>query len=67
MVLNPLPFQCFDKYDRDYSTDDKTCQTSAQFFARKHFSLVSRLKELFGKDVANKASVNYCPASAESE
>lgn len=22
--LIPWPFQCFDKYDRDYSTDDKT-------------------------------------------
>ena len=36
-VLIPLPFQYFRKYGCDYSTDDKTRQTLAQFFARKHF------------------------------
>ena len=36
-VLIPLPFQYFWKCDCDYSSDDKTRQTSAQFFARKHF------------------------------
>ena len=62
MVVTPLPFQCFDKYYSDYSTDDKTCQTSAQFFARKHtFSLISRadayslIREQFGENVENEA------------
>ena len=70
MVLTPLPFQCYDKYYSDYSTDDKTCQTSAQFFARKHFSLISRagsyslIKEQIGENVENEARVNCCLATA---
>ena len=69
MVLTPLPFQCFDKYYSDYSTNGKTCQTSAQFFARKHFSLVSRadsysfIKQQFGENVENEGSVNCCLAT----
>ena len=42
-VLTPLPFQYFYKHDRDYSADDKTHKTLAQFFARKHFLFFYKL------------------------
>ena len=63
-VLIPLPFQYFWKYDCDYSTDDKTRQTSAQFFARKHFLFFTgwflRCFAEGRRKRANEASVDCC-------
>ena len=63
-VLIPLPFQYFWKYDLDYSTDDKTRQTYAQFFARKHFLFFTcwflRCFAEGRRKRANKASVDCC-------
>ena len=67
-VLIPLPFQYFWKYDRDYSTDDKTRQTSAQFFGRKHFLFFTcwflRCFAEGRRKRANKASVDCCSVTA---
>ena len=67
-VLIPLPFQYFWKYDSDYSTDDKTRQTSAQFFGRKHFLFFTcwflRCFAEGRRKRANKASVDCCSVTA---